>query len=183
MIESVFPKTQVQLCVVHLVRGSLRFVSWKERKAVARDLRAIYRAPSLEAAETALEAFSERWDEALPRDQPEVAGELGEPDPVLRLSARDPQGHVHDERDRGPERAAHQGDEEARRVPDPGGGQEGVVPRDRQGLTALDPARSGLDRRPEPPVDRVRGLRARMSERAIYTENLTRPKKAALSAV
>lgn len=62
-IESVFPKTQVQLCVVHLVRGSLRFVSWKERKAVARDLRAIYRAPSLEAAETVLEAFSERWDE------------------------------------------------------------------------------------------------------------------------
>ncbi|MDE2877872.1 IS256 family transposase [Candidatus Palauibacter soopunensis] len=65
-IESVFPKTQVQLCVVHLVRGSLRFVSWKERKAVARDLRAIYRAPSLEAAETALEAFSERWDERFP---------------------------------------------------------------------------------------------------------------------
>lgn len=65
-IESVFPKAQVQLCIVHLVRGSLRFVSWKERKAVARDLRAIYRAPSLEAAETALEAFSERWDERFP---------------------------------------------------------------------------------------------------------------------
>ena len=65
-IESVFPKTQVQLCVVHLVRGSLRFVSWKERKAVARDLRAIYRAPSLEAAETALQTFSERWDERFP---------------------------------------------------------------------------------------------------------------------
>ncbi len=61
-----FPKTQVHLYVVHLVRGSLRFVSWKERKAVARDLRAIYRAPSLEAAETALEAFSERWDERFP---------------------------------------------------------------------------------------------------------------------
>lgn len=65
-IESVFPKTQVQLCVVHLVRGSLRFVAWKERKAVARDLRAIYRAPSLEAAEAALETFSERWDERFP---------------------------------------------------------------------------------------------------------------------
>ena len=65
-IESVFPKTQVQLCIVHLVRGSLRFVAWKERKAVARDLRAIYRAPSLEAAETALETFSERWDERFP---------------------------------------------------------------------------------------------------------------------
>lgn len=48
-IESVFLKTQTQLCIVHLVRGSLRFVAWKERKAVARDLRTIYRAPSLEA--------------------------------------------------------------------------------------------------------------------------------------
>ena len=38
-IESVFPKTQIQLCIVHLVRGSLRFVVWKDRKAVARDLR------------------------------------------------------------------------------------------------------------------------------------------------
>ena len=50
-IESVFPKTRVQLCIVHLVRGSLRFVAWKQRKAVARDLRTIYRARSLEAAE------------------------------------------------------------------------------------------------------------------------------------
>lgn len=65
-IESVYPKTQIQLCIVHLVRGSLKFVAWKERKAVARDLRAIYRSPTLEAAEEALEAFSERWDERFP---------------------------------------------------------------------------------------------------------------------
>ena len=65
-IESVFPKTQIQLCIVHLVRGSLKYVSYKERKAVARDLRAIYRAPTLEAAENALEAFAERWDGRFP---------------------------------------------------------------------------------------------------------------------
>jgi putative transposase len=65
-IASVYPKTQVQLCIVHLVRGSLRFVSWKERKAVGRDLREIYRAPSAEAAEQALEAFEARWDERFP---------------------------------------------------------------------------------------------------------------------
>ena len=65
-IESVFPKTQVQLCIVHMVRGSLRYVSYKERKAVARDLRAIYRAPTLEAAEEALVAFEERWDARFP---------------------------------------------------------------------------------------------------------------------
>jgi len=65
-IESVYPKTQVQLCIVHMVRGSLRFVSWKERKEVSRDLRAIYRAPTLEAAEQALEAFAARWDARFP---------------------------------------------------------------------------------------------------------------------
>ncbi len=65
-IESVFPQTQIQLCIVHLVRGSLKFVAWKERKAVARDLRTIYQAPTLEAAEAALEAFSERWDDRFP---------------------------------------------------------------------------------------------------------------------
>jgi putative transposase len=65
-IASVFPKTQVQLCIVHMVRGSLRFVSWKERKIVARDLRAIYRAPTLEAGERALDAFAARWDERFP---------------------------------------------------------------------------------------------------------------------
>jgi len=65
-IESVFPRTQVQLCIVHMVRGSLKYVSWKERRAVARDLRAIYQAPTLEAAEQALAAFEARWDDRFP---------------------------------------------------------------------------------------------------------------------
>jgi putative transposase len=69
-IESVFPKTQVQLCIVHMVRGSLRYVSWKERKVVARDLRTIYQAPTLEAAEAALRAFEERWDARFPMISP-----------------------------------------------------------------------------------------------------------------
>ena len=65
-IETVFPKTKVQLCIVHMVRNSLRFVGWKERKAVAADLRAIYTADTLEAAELALTAFCEKWDKAFP---------------------------------------------------------------------------------------------------------------------
>ncbi len=65
-IESVFPQTQIQLCIVHMVRGSLRYVAWKERKTVSRDLRAIYRAPTVEAAEQALVAFEERWDDRFP---------------------------------------------------------------------------------------------------------------------
>jgi putative transposase len=65
-IENLFPQTQVQLCIVHMVRNSLRYVSWKERKAIARDLRAIYAAPTAEAAEQALEAFAARWDKRFP---------------------------------------------------------------------------------------------------------------------
>jgi transposase-like protein len=69
-IETVYPQTQVQLCIVHKVRNALKFVPWKERKAVARDLRAIYTAPTLDAAEAALDAFAERWDAKYPAISP-----------------------------------------------------------------------------------------------------------------
>jgi len=65
-IESQFPKTEVQLCIVHMVRNSLRYVSWKERKEVARDLRTIYTAATAEAAADALEAFAAKWDARFP---------------------------------------------------------------------------------------------------------------------
>lgn len=65
-IADAFPETQVQLCIVHMVRHSLKYVSWKDRKAVAADLKAIYTAATLDEAELALSAFSEKWDERLP---------------------------------------------------------------------------------------------------------------------
>ena len=65
-IGSVFPQTQIQLCIVHMIRNSLRYVSWKERKAVARDLRTIYTAATVEAAEKALEVFTRTWGERFP---------------------------------------------------------------------------------------------------------------------
>ncbi|MGF1458716.1 MAG: IS256 family transposase [Leptolyngbyaceae cyanobacterium] len=65
-IEAVYPQTQVQLCIVHLMRNSLRYVPWKDGKAVAADLKPIYRAATLEEAETALEDFAAKWDEHYP---------------------------------------------------------------------------------------------------------------------
>ena len=65
-IEAVYPNTQVQLCIVHQIRNSLRFVSWKERKAVAADLKTIYGAATLQQAEHALEQFAETWDKQHP---------------------------------------------------------------------------------------------------------------------
>lgn len=65
-IETVFPRTQVQLCLVHMVRNSLKYVSWKQRKEVAADLKAIYQAPTDEQAEMNLTAFEAKWDESHP---------------------------------------------------------------------------------------------------------------------
>lgn len=65
-IESVYPETATQLCIVHMIRNSLRFVPWKERKKVAAGLRTIYTAATREAAEQALDAFEEAWGRAYP---------------------------------------------------------------------------------------------------------------------
>lgn len=65
-IETVYPKTEVQLCIVHMVRNSLRYVGWKDRKAVALDLKGIYTAKTVEEAELALSCFSEKWDKQFP---------------------------------------------------------------------------------------------------------------------
>ncbi len=65
-VEAVFPRTQVQLCIVHKVRNSLSYVPSKERQAVARGLRAIYGAATLGEAEQALEQFARSWDAKYP---------------------------------------------------------------------------------------------------------------------
>jgi putative transposase len=65
-IETVFPHAQVQLCIVHMVRNSLKYVSWKQRKEVAADLKIIYQAPTAEQAEMSLMDFEEKWDKTHP---------------------------------------------------------------------------------------------------------------------
>jgi len=65
-IESVFPQTEVQLCIVHLVRHSLNYVGWKQRKEVAADLKLIYTAATDGDAAQQLEEFSRKWDEKFP---------------------------------------------------------------------------------------------------------------------
>lgn len=65
-IEAVFPETEVQLCIVHLVRNSLKYVPWKDRKAVATDLKGIYNASNAEEAELKLLEFEEKWSGKYP---------------------------------------------------------------------------------------------------------------------
>jgi putative transposase len=65
-IEAVYPKAEVQLCIVHMVRASLNYVNWKQRKEVAADLKRIYQSATAAEAEVRLEEFAAKWDEVYP---------------------------------------------------------------------------------------------------------------------
>jgi transposase-like protein len=66
-IQAVFPATTLQTCIVHLIRNSLDFASWKDRKALAKAIRPIYTAPSAEAAQAELDAFERGpWGQKFP---------------------------------------------------------------------------------------------------------------------
>ncbi|MDI3477789.1 MAG: putative transposase [Thermoanaerobacterium sp.] len=59
-IQTVFPQTDIQLCVIHQIRNSMKYVSYKDQKAVMRDLKQVYQALTLEEAELAFEGFKEK---------------------------------------------------------------------------------------------------------------------------
>lgn len=65
-ITTVFPQTEIQLCVIHQIRNSLKYVSYKEHKAIMADLKTVYQALTLEEAEMAFEAFKEKWGKKHP---------------------------------------------------------------------------------------------------------------------
>jgi transposase-like protein len=66
-IQTVYPQAQIQLCIVHMVRNSVRYVSWKDYKAVTQDLKKIYRSVTEEEALNELDQFESRWDEQYPQ--------------------------------------------------------------------------------------------------------------------
>ena len=66
-INTIFPDTQIQLCIVHMVRNSVKYVPWKNYKAVTADLKRIYQSVTEEEALLALDQFSERWDDQYPQ--------------------------------------------------------------------------------------------------------------------
>jgi hypothetical protein len=155
-IETVFPKTQVQLCIVHLVRASLNYVSWKQRKQVAADLKPVYRASTAEEAQLRLEEFAIKWD----RPYPTIAQmwrRNWEHVTVLRVSGRDPQSSLYHQRDRIAEYVAAQGNQDSRLVPERGSSHEITV----YGIGAhrqkVDDAGPGLESRLTTFRDSVRG--------------------------
>jgi transposase-like protein len=65
-IMAAFPHSEIQKCIVHQIRTSLRFVTWKERKVVAEDLKPVYKAPTEESALQNLDLFAQKWDGRYP---------------------------------------------------------------------------------------------------------------------
>lgn len=66
-ITAAFPEAQIQLCIVHMVRNSMKYVPWKDYKAVAADLKQIYRSATEDDALLSLDQFADRWDEKYPQ--------------------------------------------------------------------------------------------------------------------
>ena len=66
-ISTAFPDAQIQLCIVHMVRNSLKYVTWKDYKAVTADLKQVYQSVIEEEALLALDRFSDRWDDKYPQ--------------------------------------------------------------------------------------------------------------------
>lgn len=65
-INTIYPKTDVQLCIVHQIRNSIKYVTWKDQKEVIRNMKLIYKANDLESAEYELEKFEEKWTKRYP---------------------------------------------------------------------------------------------------------------------
>ena len=101
-ITAVFPQATVQTCIVHLLRHSLDFVSWKDRKPVAAALKDIYRAVDAAAGEAALGGLrGGLLGPQIPGHRPELAASLERGHPVLCLPRRCPADLVHHECHRG----------------------------------------------------------------------------------
>lgn len=98
-IETVYQQARAQLCMVHLVRSSLRYVSYKHMKAVATDLKAIYSASTESEAEFNLELFAEKWDWLYPSISKSWRSRLPPRDPVICFPRRHSQSHLHDQCD------------------------------------------------------------------------------------
>lgn len=68
-VKAVFPDTHIQHCIVHLIRSSTKFVSYKDLKAVCRDLKEVYSAINAESGHEALEEFGKKWNDKYPMIQ------------------------------------------------------------------------------------------------------------------
>jgi len=156
-IAAVFPQAAVQTCIVHLIRNSLDFVSWKDRKPVIAELRKIYRAAdALGRPQGARGLRGRLMGPQVRGDRPDLAAAMGADHPVLRLRSRRPKNHLHDERDRGFERQAPARRAGQRPFPQRRGGDETDLSRLAPGRAGMENAASRMGRGKNPVRHHVR---------------------------
>ncbi|MCI8399249.1 MAG: hypothetical protein HFF90_07600 [Oscillibacter sp.] len=95
-IQAVYPKSCLRRCIVHQIRSSTRFVRWKDIKLVPMGLKRIYTSVTMNEAEENLFQFAEKWRKQYPSCMKSWEEHWGG-DNVLRMSARDPESHIHNE--------------------------------------------------------------------------------------
>lgn len=91
-IESIFPHSEVQLCVIHQIRNTLKYVNWKDYKELLSDLKSVYKAPSKDIAEHNLDIFEQKWGKKYPkaieswrRNWDRLSNYFKYPEPIRRL--------------------------------------------------------------------------------------------------
>jgi hypothetical protein len=157
-ITAAFPETMVQTCIVHLIRHSMNFCSWKDREAVAADLRPIYEAPTAEEAER----LRGKMGREIPLHRPGLAPGMGGSHPVLCLQCCDPEDHLHYQRGGVAEPGAEENAENQGLLPDRGGGHEADLPGHPQ-LREGRPRRPGMGCRPQSAGHNVRWALRRLT--------------------
>ena len=118
-IDAVFPEAVNQTCIVHLVRQSLRYLSWKERKSCAGELRRIYTAADADAARQVLDELTATWADKQDAHSGarRLGACLGTRDPLPRFPRGDPPDHLHHQQRREPAHADPQDDQDTRTLP------------------------------------------------------------------
>ena len=154
-IRAAFPRTKVQLCIVHRVRAALKYVTDTDSREVAADLKKIYQSATVLEAEEALGHVRDEVGREVSDDCQTVAAEVDRLHHALRLPAGDPQGDLHDECDRVGEQRDSEVHAQPQAVPQRGVGLEAGVPGDPRSVQALDDADQGLEGGPQPLRHRV----------------------------
>ena len=134
-IEAVYPNTWVQTCIVHLIRNSLKFVPYKDRRPVAADLKPIYTAMDRDHAWEQLERFAENWDHKYPMISHRA---LGARRAVPRLPARGPPRRLHHQHDRGAQPPDPQDHQDERQLPQRRLSAQAALPRDHQSPNQME---------------------------------------------
>ena len=180
-LAAVFPRTTLQTCIVHLIRNSLDYASWKDRKPLAAALRPIYAAASAEAALSGAGCVrGGRMGAEVSHGRRRLAAGMGSGDPVLCLPARDPAGDLHHQRDRERERQAAQDHQDARPFPDRRRGEQTDLAGVAQHHRRLGEGRASLEGGDEPVRDPLRravhpSSRCRLLQTTPHTKLRTLP--------